>query len=174
MVLHRTAIHHQLVLTVAIAQLIVLHGTANTTRNNHFPVCENKQIHKRSYFSFQSQRFIYTNFWPRNAFASVEQSVRRRTLVQEVPGSIPCRVNPIMVRKKFDVGGFSNMVILDPQTSTLKVWVVWCFGKDFLFKPILTGCGIVSIRLVIFFFFFTPSCNSFLKCFDSFLESWLT
>lgn len=36
--------------------------------------------------------------------------------------------------------GFSSIVILTPYISTLKVWVVLCFVKDFLFKSILTCC----------------------------------
>ena len=32
------------------------------------------------------------------------------------------------------------MVILNPQTSILKVWIVVCFGKDSLFKSILADC----------------------------------
>ena len=32
------------------------------------------------------------------------------------------------------------MVILNPRVSTLKVWIVFCLGNDFLIKSILTGC----------------------------------
>ena len=32
------------------------------------------------------------------------------------------------------------MVFLDPWVSSLKVWIVFCLGNDFLFKSILTGC----------------------------------
>ena len=34
------------------------------------------------------------------------------------------------------------MVILNPRVSTLKVWIVFCFGNDFLIKSILTGCAL--------------------------------
>ena len=33
------------------------------------------------------------------------------------------------------------MVILNPRVSTLKVWIVFCFGNDFLIKSILTDCA---------------------------------
>ena len=32
------------------------------------------------------------------------------------------------------------MVILNPWVSTFKVWIVFCLGKNFLIKSILTGC----------------------------------
>ena len=41
------------------------------------------------------------------------------------------------------------MVILNPRVSTLKVWIVFCFGNDFLIKSILTGCGGVTFPTVI-------------------------
>ena len=39
------------------------------------------------------------------------------------------------------------MVILNPRVSTLKVWIVFCLGNNFLIKSILTGCGIVPSYL---------------------------
>ena len=39
------------------------------------------------------------------------------------------------------------MVILNPRVSTLKVWIVFCFGNDFLFKSILTGCEAESSNI---------------------------
>ena len=32
------------------------------------------------------------------------------------------------------------MVILNPQASILKVWIVFCLEKNLLFKSILAGC----------------------------------
>ena len=32
------------------------------------------------------------------------------------------------------------MVNLNTQASVLNLWMVFCMGKDFLFKSILTGC----------------------------------
>ena len=32
------------------------------------------------------------------------------------------------------------MAILNPWVSSLKVWIVFCLGNNFLFKSILTGC----------------------------------
>ena len=34
------------------------------------------------------------------------------------------------------------MAILNPWVSSLKVWIVFYFGNDFLFKSILAGCEI--------------------------------
>ena len=49
-------------------------------------------------------------------------------------------------RKKFDAGRFSFMVILNPWVSTLKVWIVFCLGQNFLIKSILTRCvGLFSL-----------------------------
>ena len=41
------------------------------------------------------------------------------------------------------MGGFSFFVLLNPWASIVKFWIVFCLGKDFLFKSILAGCGAV-------------------------------
>ena len=43
--------------------------------------------------------------------------------------------------KKFCVRGFSNVVFWNPLTSSLKVWIVFFIGLNFLFKSILAWCG---------------------------------
>ena len=45
------------------------------------------------------------------------------------------------LQKKFDVGGFSFMVILNPLVSTFKVWILFCLGKNLLITSILTCCA---------------------------------
>ena len=39
------------------------------------------------------------------------------------------------------VGGFSFFVFLNPWASIVKFWIVFCLGKDFLFKSNLAGCA---------------------------------
>ena len=41
------------------------------------------------------------------------------------------------------------MVLLNPEASTLKMWKVFCLGKDFLFKSVLTGCDLILFLLMI-------------------------
>ena len=36
------------------------------------------------------------------------------------------------------------MVILNPRVSTLKVWIVFCLGNDFLIKSIFDGLCLVD------------------------------
>ena len=55
-------------------------------------------------------------------------------------------------RKKFDAGRFSFMVILNPWVSTLKVWIVFCLGQNFLIKSILTGCEMLWSPFFLLFF----------------------
>ena len=47
-------------------------------------------------------------------------------------------------QKKFCVGGFSNMVFWNPWASSLKVWIVFFIGLNFLFKSILAWCGMLG------------------------------
>ena len=39
------------------------------------------------------------------------------------------------------------MVFLNPQGPNIMVWTLQCFGKDFLFKFILTGCEVFHFKM---------------------------
>ena len=114
------------------------------------------------YNSWMSLRFFSSNYISPNqslvyivffqlTSAPMQQLVERWTLNPKVVGSIHHRGPPKHLQKKFDVGGFSYKVILNPQVSTLKVWIVFCIGKNFLSKSILAGCGKKNVGLIFFY-----------------------